>query len=194
MLFFKENSYEVVRLLLFQFAMAVFGIVLIFATRMATDGAFTWLTLLASILAVLLYMYVLYATMQDLGAKDKIRVESGRVPADKRRGLKIMLFAQVPNFVVLFLMLLGYLLAYVFGAEVVGTNIFGITNILMYFMQSMYDGIIGMLTDSEPTNINCLKTTLMYIVSVVPGILVCWGSYNLGLKDKKLFALAKKDD
>ena len=73
--FIKENSYQIVRLMLFQFAMAVFGIVLIFATRMASDGAFSPLSLVASTLSVGLYMYILYATVQELGAKDKIRYE-----------------------------------------------------------------------------------------------------------------------
>ena len=58
MRFFKENSYEVVRLMLYQFAMAVFGSVLTFATLMSSDGEFNLLTLVASILAVGLYLYI----------------------------------------------------------------------------------------------------------------------------------------
>ena len=194
MRFIKENSYEIVRLMLFQFAMAVFGIVLIFATRMASDGAFSPLSLIASILSVALYMYILYATLQELGAKDKIRYEHNSEEVDKLRGLKLMFLAQIPNFVILFFMLLGYLLVFAFGATAVGTNIFGITNVLMYFFQSMYNGIIGALVDSEPTSYNCLMSFLLYLFSVVPGILVCFGSYLMGLKDKTLLSVFKKKD
>ena len=192
MRFVKENSYEIVRLMLNQFAMAVFGLVLTFATRMATDGAFTTLTLAASLLSIGLYLYVLYATVQELGAKDKIRIDGGRAKADKLRGMKLMLWAQIPNFIMLFFMLLGYLLFYVFTTNAAGGGMLAITNVLMYFFQSMYNGLIGAFVGTEESSRNYLMSFLLYLFSVVPGILVCYGSYIMGLKDKTLSSLFRK--
>ena len=53
MQFLKRNSYDIVRLVLNQFALAVFGVVLTTAARMRADGGFDWLTLVVSIFSTL---------------------------------------------------------------------------------------------------------------------------------------------
>ncbi len=202
MRFFKENSYDVMRLFLNQFAFAVFGIVLVMASRMANDGQFGVLSLCAGIFSALFYMYVLYATLREMGTKHKIRVDNGRMPRDKQYGLKLMLFAQVPNFVLLFFLLLGFLLAFVFGgapdisggangAAKVGVNMYTIAQLILYFLQAMYDGIIGYILPAASDARTCLGIMIAYFISVIPGILVCWGSYNMGLHDKKIIDIFK---
>ena len=114
MQFLKRNSYDIVRLVLNQFALAVFGVVLTTAARMRADGGFDWLTLVVSIFSTLFYLYILYATLLEMGGKHKVKIDSGSMAEDKHLGLKLMLFAQIPNFLILFLMLLGW----VFGHAV----------------------------------------------------------------------------
>ena len=185
--FFKENSYEIVRLFLNQFALAVFGIVLVMAARMWSGGDFNWLSLVASIFSVLFYLYILYATLLEIGMKHRVKIESGSRVCDAHFGLKLMLFAQIPNLLVLLLMFLGWLFGYAVTNGSFGIGLYGVTQMILYFLQSMYDGIIGAIVPTEPTTLNCLLVWIAYVVSVLPGILVCWGSYVLGLHGKKLF-------
>jgi hypothetical protein len=193
MRFFKDHSYEIVRLFLNQFALAVFGIVLVLASTMANDGSYGILSLIAGVFSALFYLFILYATMQEMGAKDRIKIEGNRMKRDSQCGLKIMLFAQVPNFVLLVLMLLGYLLCFVFGSQAFGLNLYTIARMILLFLQAMYTGIIGYLLPVSTTAKDNLLVLIAYAVSVLPGILVCWGSYILGLKDKKLFSLRKSN-
>ena len=187
MRFFKENSYEIVRLFLNQFALAVFGLVLVMAARMWSGGEFNWLSLVASIFSVLFYLYILYATLLEIGMKHRVKIECGSRERDVFFGLKLMLFAQVPNFLVLLLMFFGWLFGYAVVNSSFGIGLYGVMQMIMYFLQSMYDGIIGAIVPTTPNIWNCLWVWLAYFVSVIPGILVCWGSYVLGLHNKKLF-------
>lgn len=187
MKFLKQNSYDIVRLLLNQFALAVFGVVLTTAARMRADGGFDWLTLVVSIFSALFYLYILYATLLEMGGKHKVKIDSGSMPGDRHLGVKLMLIAQIPNFLVLFLMLLGW----IFGHAVAGNSffigLFGITQMIMYFLQSMYDGIIGAIIPNASGTLDYFFVWLSYLISVLPAILVAWGSYILGLKEKKIF-------
>ena len=187
MQFLKSNSYDIVRLVLNQFALAVFGVVLTTAARMRADGGFDWLTLVVSIFSTLFYLYILYATLLEMGGKHKVKIDSGSMAEDKHLGLKLMLFAQIPNFLILFLMLLGW----VFGQAVAHNSffigLFGITQMIMYFLQSMYDGIIGAIIPNAAGTLDYFFVWLAYFVSVLPAILVAGGSYVLGLKEKKIF-------
>ncbi len=198
MKFIKENIHDIIRLMLNQVALAVFGLVLVSAARMA-NGVVGGLALGASILSILFYMYILYATMQEIGSKHRVRVDGGRMERDTFWGLKIMTLAQIPTFVVLFLMLLGYLCMIPFGFETFGTNLYAISQIVIAFIQSMYDGLIGFLLyhmgvfSSSRTFVSMTTGPLIYffafLLSVIPGLLVCWGSYVMGLHDMKLMNL-----
>lgn len=187
MQFIKKNSYEIVRLFLNQFALAVFGLVLITAARMHVEGAFDWLSLVVSICSVLFYLYILYATLLEIGGKHSVKVESGTMAADRHYGLKVMLFAQVPNVVILLLMFVGWLFGFACTQADFFVGLYGVMQILLYFLQSMYDGIIGAILPSAVGPLNCFFVWLAYLLSVIPAVLVAWGSYNLGLKNKRLF-------
>ena len=58
---------------------------------------------------------------------------------------------------------------------------------IMYFLQSMYDGIIGAIIPNAAGTLDYFFVWLAYFVSVLPAILVAGGSYVLGLKEKKIF-------
>ena len=187
MQFFKKNSYDIVRLVLNQFALAVFGVVLTTAARMRADGEFDWLTLIVSIFSTLFYLYILYATLLEMGGKHKVKIDSGSASCDRHLGLKMMLVAQVPNFLVLFLMLLGWIFGHGAAHNSFFIGLFGMMQIIMYFLQSMYDGIIGAIIPNASGTLDYFFVWLSYLISVLPAILVSWGSYILGLKEKKIF-------
>lgn len=187
MRFVKKYSYDIVRLMLNQFALAVFGVVLVTAARMRAKGGFDWLSLTVSIFSVLFYLYILYATLLEMGGKHKVKIDAGSLPEDKHLGLKLMLLAQIPNFAVLLLMFLGWLFGHAVASNSFFIGMYGIAQLVMYFLQSMYDGIIGTMIPNASGTLEYFYVWLAYYISVLPAILVAWGSYVLGLKDKKIF-------
>ena len=185
--FVKKYSYDIVRLMLNQFALAVFGVVLITAARMRVNGNFDWLTLVVSIFSALFYLYILYATLLEMGGKHKVKIDSGSLAEDKHLGLKLMLFAQIPNFAVLLLMLIGWLFGHALTENSFFVGMYGVAQLVIYFLQSMYDGIIGAIMPNATGTLQFFFVWLAYLVSILPAVLVAWGSYILGLKDKKIF-------
>ncbi len=204
MKFVKENIHDIVRLMLNQVALAVFGLVLVSAARMA-NGAVGVLALVASIVAILFYMYILYATMQEIGSKHRVRVDGNRMKRDNFWGLKVMTLAQIPTIIVLLLLFIGYIFMIPLGSaewcRVFGTNLYALSQIVVAFLQSMYDGLIsfflfkvGLFSETRgflESNIGygSLVYFFCFLLSLVPGLLVCWGSYVMGLHDKKLISL-----
>lgn len=185
--FIKKNSYEIVRLILNQIALSVFGVVLIMAARMRGKGGFDWLSLVVSIFSTLFYLYVLYATLLEIGGKHRVKVEAGSMARDDCFGLKLMLIAQIPNFVVLACMFFGWLFGHAVANNSFFVGMYGVAQIIMYFLQSMYDGIIGAIIPNAANTMNYFFVWLAYLISVLPAILVSFGSYILGVEDKKLF-------
>ncbi len=187
MRFIKEHSYEIVRLFLNQIALAFFGLVLFFATGLASDGKVGVFSLVASIFSVLFYLYILYATVLEMGQKDSIKVESGSLKEDRLKGLKLILLAQVPNFLILFVMGLGWILAYLFRLATPGLYMYSFSVVVMQFLQAMYNGIVSFIIPSAAEQGSALLLFAAFCISTLPQILVCFGAYILGLKNKPLF-------
>ncbi len=196
MKFIKENLHDIVRLMLNQIALGVFGYVLYAASCMANGGKIGGLALGASILSILFYMYILYATMQETGSKHAVRIEGNRMKRDTTWGLKVMALSLVPTALLLLVKILGLIL-FAMPSEVVsdaGALIFGIVEFIFTFILAPYNGLVGYITGSSAE----LRTMIFIIIgnalSLLPGIFVCWGSYVMGLHDKKLFNLFVKNN
>ena len=110
MTFFKDNSYNIVRMMLYQFGMTILGAI----TAMAAQKHAT-LFLIVSIYASVFYIGLLYSTTWDLGGKDRIRADAGRIRGDRTAGLKMALFANIPNFLVLLLVAVGFVFGSLLG-------------------------------------------------------------------------------
>ncbi len=142
MRFLKENSYDIVRLYINQFGMTVFSLILYFSSSIVGDS--NWiltLYLLVSVFSTLFLYVLLYYAAWEFGAKDRIRIDSGRMTYNKYKGLYLGLFAGVPNFVFAFLSILGkgiYILSDVGFFDL----LFSIPNVLLRFTSAMYMGIL----------------------------------------------------
>ena len=68
MTFFKDNSYNIVKMYLYQFGMTFFGMITSLASH---NNAGLFLTV--SIYASVFYLGLLYVMTWDLGAKERIR-------------------------------------------------------------------------------------------------------------------------
>lgn len=94
MTYFKTDRYEIVRLLVTQIAMTMFGLV----TALAVASNST-LQLLAGLLAVGLYFFLVYNSLWHIGAKDRVKIDAGRMETDLLKPVYMALFANIPNFI-----------------------------------------------------------------------------------------------
>ena len=113
--FLKKNSYSIVRMVLDQFGIMIFAIILTAAASSQNETARTGLMLAVSIYSTLFYMALLYILTWECGAKDRIRVDGGRERRDLLAGLKMSLLANIPNFLIVLLLVIGFLFGAAWG-------------------------------------------------------------------------------
>lgn len=188
MRFFRENSDIIVKLYINQIGVAIFAMFLYTAAAaIDVDGiASLFIKVGISVFSTIFYFALLYTVAWEVGAKDKIRIDAGRMEEKKIKGLKLGLFANTPNFVFVGLALVLFVIYMASGAEALYT-IFGILNGLFRIFVSMYLGIIQGLTDGLDGNLDLAVETVLYLAFSAVAACVTYLSYLMGLKDKRLF-------
>ena len=190
--FFHEYSYNIVKMFVNQFAIALFG----FFLAMATMGinpeseSFDWLTFIVGIFAAVFYLFLIYTLAWDIGAKDKISIDVRKKPYRPHLGLLISLVANIPNLALAFLNIFSTL-----GNESEGSNslfkdgIRVIIRLAPEFFNGMYYGIIDSLRiiiKGELIPLNRLWPT--FFLTIIPAMLTSWLAYFLGLKNFRFFS------
>ena len=100
MKFFKENSYDILRLYINQIGITIFSLLLYFSVASIEDKTLGLrLKIAISVFAILFYFALLYTAAWDWGAKDKIRIDAGRLECKKYKGALMSLIANIPNFI-----------------------------------------------------------------------------------------------
>lgn len=183
--FIKEHAFDMVKLILNQIGVTVFATVLTIATR-----ANTTLLLWSSILSLGLYLFLQYCLCWEVGAKDKIKVDGGRMKEMSAKGLLLGFGANVPNIVLTLLVGLGILINTAWSA-----NMAFISNILLRLFNGMYQGPIKLIgdyigksvvLDSMYESLPAEVTWWWYLVAMIPVILVCGLGYLLGSKNIRI--------
>ncbi len=179
--FCGKNSDLIVKMLVHQFGLTVFGYLLYSAANVSGNGA---LVIGFGIFSAVFYLVLLYVLTWENGLKDKVRIDSGRVKKDSLKGVKACLAASLPNLIFAVLALIGYLCidkgvlsaegAYTSPAWAV--NLFGICQIVGAYLNSMYIGIGDYL--------GILQYPFYLFVIIVPTMVVCGVGYWLGTKNK----------
>ena len=105
MTWFKTNSYTIVKMIIQQFGIAIMSIIFIGGAL----GGDSRLGLIGSVFCTLFYLALLYTMCWDEGAKAGIRADAMHAKKDTLGGLKLSLFANIPNALLAFLMLIGFL-------------------------------------------------------------------------------------
>ena len=192
--FFHDYSYSIIKMFVNQFAIAVFGTSLTFATTHAhlDSAGFDTLTLVVSILAVIFYLFLIYTLTWEIGAKDRIAVDTGRKPYRPHLGLLLSFLANIPNLIIALLSFVGA----VAGLE----DMTFLVNLIGSLLQGMYFGAI--LTIKLPLGVNGTFVSLntlwpTFFVIIIPALLTCWLAYYLGhqnFKISSLFIPAKKNN
>ena len=201
--FLKDNIYHSVRMLINQLVMTMFSLMLIFSVSTWGDqsnaGAALNDGLLVGVsaLSILFYLYLIYYMTFELGQKDGIRIESGRMRPMPWKGFWIALIANVPNLIMGLLELIGKIA--IQGPSIFmdvsmqttvspewAVGLFNTCHTLARFGQGMYIGIGSVW----------FRSVGFYDLLIpIPAILVGAFSYMLGVKYCNGFfkTISKKD-
>lgn len=178
--FLREHSYNAVKMLLNQFATAIFGFVLALASSKAQNLVLRNVT---SGFAILFYLFLLYTMTWELGFHDKIAIDNGRKQYQPLTGFWIALFANAINFLLAIFIMLGSLTS----VEVFG-KIGGVCASIAVLIEGMYTGVLANHVAAD-TPLNSLWW--VYFLLPIPALVTCLAAYILGVKDKKFTGLFK---
>ena len=175
-IFWKENAGIIGKMIVNQIGMTIFGLLLSLAT-----GFNSTLLLLSSLFAIGFYMCLLYMMSWDYGARDKIRVDGGRMTYFPYKGVLLSLYANVLNILLALCAIVGYYNTSSFeeGIPAWAANLWFISNSAARFLQAMYLGFLKIVfPDDNPFGL---------LLIVVPALFFCGLGYFLGLKNRRLF-------
>ena len=191
MKFIKENSYDIVKLIINQVGITIFSLVLLFTANGANLPPV--FKPLFSVFSTLFYFALLYTVAWEFGAKDKIKIDSGRYSASKAKGFFLGLVANAVN---IFLALISVISMAVYMLTSVQwlADVFGVVNLIMRFLLAMYVGMIQSLTASLSGNIDFLCESVAYLVfPLIASAVVAFG-YFMGAKDLRIFSSSAKNN
>ena len=163
--FLKKYSYIIVKLFLNQFAIALFGMALALACGKAGNNGLLVVTGIAS---VIFYLFLQYAVMWEVGAKDGISAVARKTSRGLWRGFVIALCANALN-----LLLALIILPRAFGVAATASSV---AQLIALVLQGMYMGLLA-----QPVGGAQLNTYVWpYFVIVIPAIVVAGVAYILG--------------
>ncbi len=194
MKFIKENSYDIVRLIINQVGIMIFSLVLYTSVGTFDDAIRDPLKIIVSVFSTLFYLSLIYNVTWEYGSKDKIRVDSGKIADCKYKGLFMGLLANIGNFVLGILCVLFCGLFMLTGAN--GLNVaFSVFNIITRFVEAMYLGMVQGIFSFLPegSSMSFLLQSVGLTVFPVLSVSVAHFGYLLGYKDKRIFSIPNKN-
>ena len=159
--FLKKYSYTAVRLFLNQFAISLFGVSLAFVSIKAESFA---LQIVTSIFSILFFLFLQYAVIWEVGAKDGISATARGASRGLGRGFLIALLANSLNILAALLVLTEYIGATTLGGIARGVILIGI--------EGMYMGVL--------TNVPKALLPLMFFLITIPSFVVIGVGYIIG--------------
>ena len=188
MKFFKENSYDIVRLFINQVGITIFSLVLYVSLgAIEDDSTFALLKILMSVFAVGFYLALLYTAAWEYGAKDKIRIDGGRMEPKPGKGALMSLLANVPNLVLALGAILCAIIYISTGNEGFNTA-FSLLTLLVRFVCAMYHGVLhaAFLAFESDTVIFNLLQDIGYALVPLLAIGATQLGYSLGVRERKI--------
>lgn len=190
MKFFKENSYDIVKLFINQMGITIFALVLYTAIGFIEDTALNLqVKVILSVFATLFYFALLYTATWDFGAKDKIRIDSGRYSATTLKGFIMSLISSIPTLVIAATCIITIIIHISSGNEAV-YSVFLVLNLFLRFISSMFLGILQGIFSFLPRNSDWtfLWESVGYLVMPILSALVCHIGYIFGRREFKIIS------
>lgn len=198
MKFCKNNAQDIVRMLVYQFGMTIFSLVLYFAVGMVQDAdpndtSCIW-EVLISVFATAFYFILVFLSAWETGARDRIKVDAGRESKVPFKGALIAGVANIPNFIVSIMGIIAY--SFVL-AEVGGNAVAAVSLLLLKYGASMYLGIgIGLVTLfglGTSSMISFFVQVLIFLGGAVLCCLVSAAGYGAGYRNLHLLPRKKNN-
>jgi hypothetical protein len=167
--FFARYSYMTVKLFLNQFAIALFGMGLAFACAKAGNDTLLYVTCGFS---VLFYLFLQYAVMWEVGAKDGISAVARKQSRGLWRGFAVAMLANTLNFLLAFFSIFRDFAVAGSGLSRVGAG----CRAAAMLLQGMYYG--GLSVPFGGLQLH--DFAWVYFVLPLPAVLVSGVSYILG--------------
>lgn len=195
MKFLNINFRDILKLYVNQVGITIFALMLY--TACGAVGDFVLLSKLRTIVSVFsicFYFVLLYFVVWEIGAKDKIRIDGGKMQKSPAKGALLALFANIPNFILSILSLIFGWIS-ISGGSNFFANAFGFLQLATMTHASMYMGLIqtmvyGFTTvDKVPIDSRYMTMPLLFVLLPIISILVCHIAYSLGNKDKKILSI-----
>ena len=189
MKFIKENSYDIVKLFVNQIGITIFSLVLYTAVGSIEDEAlFSKLTVILSVFAALFYFALIYTAAWDFGARDRIRIDGGKLEPTKAKGVILSLIANLPNFIIALLAVIFMVIYLSAGIDGAYTG-FGILNLLLRFTNAMFLGILqGVFAFlKSESDLYFLWQSVGYFLAPLLTVLVTHLGYELGMREFRIF-------
>lgn len=186
MKFLKENSYDIVRLFINQIGITIFALVL----YTAIGNGKVALKVAISLFATLFYFVLIYTASWEYGAKDKVRIDTGKMRDDRLKGFKLGILANLLNiiFAIASVLTLGIYMSS--GSEGM-FSAFGIINMFMRFIMAMYIGMLQGIFSTETQNLKLLGQSFGYLVFPLIATGVVAFGYGMGKRNKRIFPSSK---
>ncbi len=201
----KEYGKTIRKLWLNLFGAAVFGFMLssiaIFFAEKNPEHALT-VYIIGGVIGTFFYAYLIYLAVWEVGAKDRIRVDGGRLDARPHQGLKIGLIFALPMIISGGIYLLISVLRESLSVSSGFLNaVSNVSAMIAYILAMPYVGFALALFGQLGRNIAETGQTLAYSVYLFatsfPAILFIWGTYLCGYHGKlmsRAFKPKKKDE
>ncbi len=190
--FFKDGFDTIVKLLVTQLGMTMFGTMLVFTayavpnSMTRVDGKITEFGstfLIVSLAAIALYLFIIYNHIWEKGAKDRIKVDGGRMDKQILKGLYLSLVANSLNILLGIVMCCTYYLFDFNGSPTLfAYQLYGSANSIARIIQGMYTGLILYIS---PT-VNGVPPYVFLLITL-PAILVTTVGYYRGFNNQRLF-------
>lgn len=176
--FYKNNFDSVTKLFVNQLGMTIFGH-LLFAATFKTD-----LKIATGLLSSLFYLYLVYSTGWDIGAKDKIKIDGGRMERCNCKGVLLGIAANTLGILLSFVNLLFYFLNFWEWSADISLSAYTISTLLN-----------GMYTSFFTSFETPLMKFIILALFIIPAVVISGISYYAGSKNFRILVflgLSKK--
>lgn len=175
--FFERYSYNTVKMFVNQIALALFGLAVATGAGATQNVALrTW----SSVFAVVFYLCLLYCVAWEIGAKDRISVDSKTIKKNLWTGVIVSLIANSINI----LLALLFLIAQIPGLNLLGAAVAPI----MLLIEGMYTGLLALHVGGAPLN----SYWWTYFLIILPALVTSGIGYFLGFKEFRIFNFKHK--
>ena len=172
----NNYSYSVVKMFINQFALAIFGSSLTFATA----EAHTSFQIIVSVFSMCFYLFLIYNIAWEIGARDKISVDVKKKPYRPYLGIVLSLLANIPNLILVIIYAITTITRAASAKAMVG--------LFSCLLNGMYWGLLRTIRIPFQGETVALQAFwVSFLVATLPAIITSGIAYYLGHKNFQFF-------